>query len=71
MGAWKARVAMSVIDPGDAKLAKWMDRLVPVTVDPAQREAYVTERLQSVRQAVTNVEAGQADFIVMKAADGK
>jgi len=71
MGVWKARVAMEVVKPDDEKLQKWMDSLEPITVDPAQRDAYVSERVADVRTAVDNVESGKADFSVMNPADGK
>lgn len=71
MGAWKARVSMEVLRPDDVRLSKWMSGLKPVTVDPAQREAYVNERVDDVRRAVQNVQDGKAEFDVMKPTDGK
>jgi len=71
MGVWKARVALEVIRPGDQRLDKWMDSCTPITVDPAQREAYVAERIDSVKQAVQNVQSGTASYDVMNPSDGK
>jgi hypothetical protein len=71
MGVWKARVGMEVIRPDDARLSKWMDSMEPITFDPAKRDAYVSERVDDVRKAVQNVQAGKAEFDVMKATDGK
>jgi hypothetical protein len=71
MGAWKARVAMEVLQPGDSRLSKWMDSLEPITFDPAQRDAYVNERVDDVRKAVQNVQSGKAEFDVMKPNDGR
>ena len=45
--------------------------LEPITVDPAQRDAYVSERVADVQKAVKNVESGSAEFSVMNPADGR
>jgi len=71
MGVWKARVSMEVIRPDDSRLSKWMSSLEPIMMDPAQRDAYVNERVGDVRTAVQNVQAGKAEFDVMKPTDGK
>ena len=71
MGVWKARVSMEVLRPDDSRLSKWMDSLEPITVDPAKRDAYVSERVDDVRKAVQNVKDGKAEFDVMKPSDGK
>lgn len=70
MGAWKARVALTVANPKDPKVQQWMQTLTPVTVDPAQRDAYVNERVDDVRQAVQNVQNGTARFDIMRPTDG-
>lgn len=70
MGAWKARVALTVADPKDPKIGKWMKSLRPTMVDPAKREEYVSERVEDVRKAVTNVQNGTAAFETMTEADG-
>ena len=71
MGVWKARVALTGADPNDPKIAKWMESLEPITVDPARKEAYVQERIEEVRQAVKNVENGSVSYEVMKVTDGR
>ena len=71
MGVWKARVALEVVKPDDPRLNGWMEKITPITVDPAQRDTYVKERLESVRQAVKNVQDGKAAFDVMNASDGR
>ncbi len=71
MGVWKARVALEVVRPGDKRIDKWMDSCTPITVDPAQREAYVRDRIDNVKQAVQNVQNGSAPFDVMNPSDGQ
>lgn len=61
---------MTVADPKDPKIQKWMKRLTPITVDPAKRDSYVQERLDDVRKAVNNVNNGSAPFDLMKPSDG-
>jgi hypothetical protein len=71
MGAWKARVALEVVNPDDPKLQKWMTSLRPTMVDPAQKDAYMAERVDDVRHAVKNVQNGSASYDEMRASDGK
>ena len=71
MGAWKARVALTVAEPNDPKVQKWMEKLTPTTVDPAQKDAYVQRTVEDVRTAVKNVETGSVPYEVMKVTDGR
>lgn len=71
MGVWKARVAMTVQDPNDARVAKWMRALRPIAVDPVKRDAYMADHLPGVKEAAQSVEAGKIEYSTMKPADGK
>jgi hypothetical protein len=70
MGFMKARVSMEVLKPDDSRIDEWL-KLPPISVDPAQRDAYVKERLSDVQEAVKNVRAGNASFTVMNPQDGR
>jgi hypothetical protein len=71
MGFMKARVGMEVLKPDDKRIDEWLAKLPANAVDPAQRDAYVKDRLNDVREAVKNVQAGNASFIVMNPDDGR
>jgi len=71
MGAWKARVNMSVLQPSDPRLAKWMQKLKPITPIPEKRDGYVAERIDHVKKATKNFESGSVPHSVMKASDGR
>lgn len=71
MGWMKARVGMEVLKPDDKRVDEWMANLGAITLDPAQRDAYVKGRLDEVRQAVRNVQNGSADYTVMNPEDGR
>lgn len=71
MGLMKARVGMEVLKPGDHRIDDWMASLPPIAVDPAQRDAYVKDRLGDVQAAVKNVQSGNADFIILNPDDGR
>lgn len=71
MGAWKARVALSTIQPEDTKLSKWM-RVKKIEVDQSKLGTYIDERLQSVRAAAAKYDSGQELVSdIMKPTDGK
>lgn len=71
MGAWKARVAMTVLQPDDRRVDKWMGALTPIAMDPSKREGYAAEHAPGARTAAQNVEAGKAEYTFMKATDGR
>lgn len=70
-GLMRARVKMSVLDPGDERIEKWMAELEPSAVIPEKHDAYVNPRLEHVHTAIRNVEEGKAEFSLMEAADGR
>lgn len=58
MGAWKARVSLSVIQPDDKRLTKWM-RTKKIEIDQSKLGTYVDERVENVKAAAARYDSGQ------------
>jgi hypothetical protein len=58
MGVWKARVALSTLQPDDRRLNKWT-RIRKVEIDQGRLGNYVEERVQSVKAAAAKYDNGE------------
>jgi len=72
-GVWKARIAFDPIcrdDPtSDEEIASWMKNLLPIGVIPEKVDAYVTPRLEQVRNAVEEYRQGNVKYEVLSPED--
>jgi len=72
-GIWKARVAYDPIRRDDPQtneeIARWLSELKPIGVIDAKVGAYTAPRLEQVRQAVADFQAGQVQSERMEAVD--
>ncbi len=62
MGLLKANVHMTVIKPGDKRLAKWMKDATYVTVDAEKRDAYIKKHIADVKKALIHIDSGSAEI---------
>jgi hypothetical protein len=73
-GVWKARIAMDPINVGDkdeANIDMWLKKLTPTSVKPEKFDAYVTPRLEQVRDAAANIDNGTTKYEVLNKTDGR
>jgi len=71
MGAWKARVSLSVVQPDDKRLTKWT-RVKKIEVDESKLGSYIQDRVESVKAAAAKYDSGEeAVTDTLNPTDGK
>jgi len=74
-GVWKARVALSPLAfPGkhtEAELEAWQQKLKPMQVIPEKFDEYTQPRVEQVRKAVADYEAGKVKFAELNKEAGR
>ena len=72
-GIWRARVAYDPIRRDDPQtneeIAQWLTKLKPIGVIDAKVDAYTAPRVEQVRQAVADFQAGAVQSEPMEAVD--
>jgi len=71
MGAWKARVALTTLQPDDKRVNKWM-RVRKIEIDESRLGSYIDERLDHVRSAAEKYDSGQEQVSgILNPSDGR